>query len=70
MLTLSADGLDPGTKRRLAVACQLISCTSLLVLHDVLLGIQEGDALAIMRTIHQCTKSVPYASLSHQLAKP
>jgi hypothetical protein len=34
------------------VATQLVNCSPLLVLHDVLEGIPEGDALAIMRAIH------------------
>ncbi len=41
------------------MACQLICCSSLIILEDVLLGIQEGDALAIMRTVHDLTKWAP-----------
>ncbi|KAK9808829.1 hypothetical protein WJX72_004504 [[Myrmecia] bisecta] len=45
--------LPVGTRRRVAIACQLINCTPLLILHDVLVGINEGDALAILRTVHE-----------------
>ena len=55
-MSRAADTLDLGTKRRLTVACQMIRCTSLLVVHDTLVGIQEGDALAILRAIHDLTK--------------
>ena len=48
-----ADKLDAGLQRRLSVACQLVGAGPLLVLHDVLQGVHEGDALAIMRTIHE-----------------
>lgn len=48
-----ADTLTLGQIRRLVVATQLICCSSLLVLHDVLEAIPEADCLAIMRAIHQ-----------------
>jgi len=61
---LAPDGLDFGTRRRLTVACQLICCSSLVILEDVLLGIQEGDALAIMRAVHDLSKYPPPPSFT------
>lgn len=63
-LNRSTNSLDFGTKRRVTVACQLICCSSLVILEDVLLGIQEGDALAIMRAVHDLTKEGCTAVLS------
>ena len=56
------DDLPLGTRRRVAVACQLINASPLLILHDVLDGIQEGDALAIMRCLQDfCRYISPHA---------
>ena len=55
----AADKLDAGLQRRLSVACQLVGAGPLLVLHDVLQGVHEGDALAIMRTIHEHARHAP-----------
>ena len=51
-----ADELSAGNKRRLCVATQLINCTPLLVLHDIMVGMNEGDSLAIMRCISEYCK--------------
>lgn len=59
MIECVADKLNPSTLRRLTVACQLINCTPLLIMHDVLFGINEGDALAIMRAVHMQCKYGP-----------
>lgn len=45
-----------GNKRRLCVATQLINCTPLLVLHDIMVGMNEGDSLAIMRCVSEYCK--------------
>ena len=52
----AADKVPAGLQRRVAVACQLVGCSPLLVLHDALEGVHEGDALAIMRAVHECTR--------------
>ena len=52
----SADKLPPGLQRRVTVACQLIGSSPLLIMHDALEGLHEGDALAIMRAVHECAK--------------
>ena len=51
-----ADSLDIGTKRRLTVATQFLRCSPLLVLHDVLEGLNTGDALAIVRAVADMTR--------------
>eukprot|EP00891_Asterochloris_glomerata_P004825 jgi/Astpho2/4825/Aster-07523 len=48
--------LSVGNKRRLCVATQLINCTPLLVLHDIMVGMNEGDSLAIMRCVSEYCK--------------
>ena len=63
-LLACSDDLPIGTRRRVSVACQLINASPLLVLHDVLDGIQEGDALAIMRCLQDFCR---YALLSLKL---
>ena len=55
---LCADKLSSGLQRRVTVACQLVGSAPLLVLHDALEGVHEGDALAIMRAVHECARWV------------
>ena len=51
-----ADKVSAGLWRRVAVACQLVGHSPLLVMHDALEGVHEGDGLAIMRAIHECAR--------------
>ncbi|KAK9808271.1 hypothetical protein WJX73_005701 [Symbiochloris irregularis] len=48
--------LPIGLQRRVTVACQLIGASPLLLMHDALEGLHEGDALAIMRAVHEYAK--------------
>lgn len=64
-LCRAADKLSSGLQRRVTVACQLVGSSPLLVLHDALEGVHEGDALAIMRAVHECARrALPSATLS------
>jgi len=48
---LVADHLPVGTQRRVAVACKFMNCGQLLVLHDALFGVNEGDGLAVLKAL-------------------
>ena len=56
LMAWPADKVSVGMRRRVAVACQMLGCSPLLVLHDALEGVHEGDALAIMRAVHECAR--------------
>ncbi|DBA90502.1 TPA: hypothetical protein ACH3X1_003765 [Trebouxia sp. C0004] len=43
--------LPAGTQRRVAVACKFMNCGQLLVLHDALFGVNEGDGLAVLKAL-------------------
>lgn len=43
--------LPTGTQRRVAVACKFMNCGQLLVLHDALFGVNEGDGLAVLKAL-------------------
>ncbi|KAL0042761.1 hypothetical protein WJX79_009987 [Trebouxia sp. C0005] len=43
--------LPVGTQRRVAVACKFMNCGQLLVLHDALFGVNEGDGLAVLKAL-------------------
>lgn len=48
----AADHLPVGTQRRVAVACKFMNCGQLLVLHDALFGVNEGDGLAVLKALN------------------
>ncbi|KAL3144206.1 hypothetical protein ABBQ32_003987 [Trebouxia sp. C0010 RCD-2024] len=43
--------LPVGTQRRVAVACKFMNCGQLLILHDALFGVNEGDGLAVLKAL-------------------
>ena len=51
VLSCTADHLPVGLQRRVAVACKFMNCGQLLVLHDALFGVNEGDGLAILKAL-------------------
>ncbi len=54
---LVADHLPVGTQRRVAVACKFMNCGQLLVLHDALFGVNEGDGLAVLKALSDMCRS-------------
>lgn len=44
--------LPLGIERRVAVACKFMNCGQLLVLHDALFGVNEGDGLAVLKALN------------------
>jgi len=54
---LVADHLPVGTQRRVAVACKFLNCGQLLVLHDALFGVNEGDGLAVLKALSDMCRS-------------
>lgn len=49
------------------MACQLIGASPLLLMHDALEGLHEGDALAIMRAVHEYAKYGPLSACHQKL---
>ena len=56
-MSWAADHLRVGLQRRVAVACKFMNCGQLLVLHDALFGVNEGDGLAILKALSDMCRS-------------
>lgn len=57
-----------GTQRRVAVACKFMNCGQLLVLHDALFGVNEGDGLAVLKALSDMCRSAQTAAPPHTLS--
>lgn len=42
----------------MAVACKFMNCGQLLVLHDALFGVNEGDGLAVLKALNDMCRCV------------
>lgn len=62
---LDADHLPVGTQRRVAVACKFMNCGQLLILHDALFGVNEGDGLAVLKALSDMCRWVHCTQLPH-----
>lgn len=66
----AADHLPVGTQRRVAVACKFMNCGQLLVLHDALFGVNEGDGLAVLKALNDMCRHALIAEWSQPLQPP
>ena len=58
MSVRAADKLPRGLQRRVAVACQFIGSSPLLVMNNAVEGVPEGDALTILRAVNERARHV------------